>query len=299
MKYLHSYYGSSEEGLTNIRNDSVPLSISWKSINSNKILTLKLTWEEQYTTSKKEHHVINLPRMPLIHDLFIMAITPSPGAIILRHHERILKTLIAACKKKSKQPDSYLLNFKTKSLTTLMEHAGYFDNTDNFPQVTGYFFNSISEDPQKKANEEKGEHDKIHFNLNTMEKAWTISTYFIITALCPIPCALTFFTKSYPVKIWSRLKTYLEELITSTDKVTDEKPINLAWNIRYHKPIPVSELYIRNLELYKMFFEKSIYLKSQIEERLEVLKKEKTNRTNRRTGPFLKKEKIPSDKTKL
>ena len=73
-----NYYSSSDDGLTNIRNDSVLLSISWKSVNSNKILTLELTWEEQYTTSKKEHHVISLPKMPLIHDLFIMAITPSP-----------------------------------------------------------------------------------------------------------------------------------------------------------------------------------------------------------------------------
>ena len=84
-----NYYGSSEDGLTNIRNDSVPLSISWKSINSNRILTLKLTWKEQYTFTHKEHHALDLPTMSLIHDLLVTAITPSPGAIILRHHQRI------------------------------------------------------------------------------------------------------------------------------------------------------------------------------------------------------------------
>ena len=172
-----------------------------------------------------------------------------------------------------------------------MEHAGCFDSADNFPQITCYFFKSISEYPSKKALESRGENDIIHLHLETMEKAWTLSIYYIITNLCPIPCALAYFTKSHPIKIWTKLKTYLEELVSSTDQTNNKKPLSKAYNIRYLETIPVSELYLKNLDLYQILFEESKYLKDKIEERLEVLLKAKYLRKNRNTEPFLQKEK--------
>ena len=79
-----------------------------------------------------------------------------------------------------------------------MEHAGCFDSADNFPQITCYFFKSISEYPSKKALESRGENDIIHLHLETMEKAWTLSIYYIITNLCPIPCFTSLLHKKPP-----------------------------------------------------------------------------------------------------
>ena len=298
-----NYYGSSQDGLTNIKNDIVPLSVSWKSVNSNKILTLKLTWKEQHTYTNKDHHILDLPEMPLIHDLLVTAIKPSPGAIILKHHERALTTLIAACTTKQNQADAYLTNFKTKSLTKLMEYAECFDSkinySQNFSQITNHFFKSISEHQPKQTHKSRSEHDTIHLHLETMEKVWTLSLYYIITSLCPIPCALAYFTKSHPINIWTKLKTYLEELISPTDQTPDKRLLNKAYDLRNLTTMSISELYFKTLNLYTTLFEESVYQKEKINERLEALLKAKYLRKNRNTEPFLQKDKIPSDKTKI
>ena len=80
-------------------------------------------------------------------------------------------------------------------------------------------------------------------------------------------------------------------MVSSTDQTNNKKPLSKAYNIRYLETIPVSELYLKNLDLYQILFEESKYLKDKIEERLEVLLKAKYLRKNRNTEPFLQKEK--------
>lgn len=275
------HYTKTYKSLTRFKQNAVPTSVTLKSLKEPHLTILKLKWRPCTTSSNKHIQILDLPDNPIVQDILHLLLLPPENTIALQDQFNSIEALTLAC-----TAQHNLKNFREKvpffkSLSTIIKQVGYplpFDE-----QKTVDFFFKNQDIYTSVHNIETDKHKAIFNRVHNLEKIWQISTHFLLTKICPIPCALAFCTQIGPQELKYHLLKYIGNIVNSKNlNTTFLSLVNTPWNFeKCQLNTSLLDLYVHTLKTQNEIFSDSDYLHERIAllSLHQLLKKEHKIRT--------------------